>query len=301
MFLGEFSALLASICFSIGPTLNTLAGQRVNPSTVNRTRLLITLVLLVIPHWLTQGVPFPVNGGATNWVFLSLSGLFALIIGDTLMFAAFNAIGTRLTMLIFCLSPVFSSLMALFLLDEKLTSLQMVGILVTLTGIAWVVTDSNNGVSVSETWKIGARGFWLAFGASFFHAAGSIAAKQGLAGDFPAISAHMMRTLVSLILIMFPLLLRRQVCSTVLELREKSDVMKYLFWGAVFGPVLGVWSSLFAIQHTNVGIATSLTSLSPVWLLPVGHYFFKERIGVPAVMGSLVAVMGVAIMLVSPG
>jgi drug/metabolite transporter (DMT)-like permease len=295
-YLSEISALLASICFSIGPTLNTLAGQRLSIATVNRVRLMAALGLLIIPHWVTQGVPFPTNGLPVNWIFMGLSGLFSLVLGDTLLFAAFKTIGTRLTMLIASLIPVFSALLAWFLLAERLTVMQTAGIGVTLTGVAWVVLDRQNGSGLTRDRRVYFRGFMLAFGAAFFHAIGYIASKKGLSGDFPAISAHMIRTIISLGIIMLPMLARRQTRSMVQELRQQPGAMKFILWGAFFGPLLGMWLALYAIQTINVGIATSLTALPPIWLLPVGRYFFKEKIGVRAIFGSLLAIMGVILM-----
>jgi drug/metabolite transporter (DMT)-like permease len=297
-YLGEASALLASVCFSIGPTFNTLAGKRVSVATLNLIRLLTALLLLIVLHWLTRGIPFPFNGQPENWIFMGLSGLFSLVIGDSLLFAAFAAIGTRLSMLIASLIPVFSSLLAWFLLDEKLTTFQATGVLVTITGVAWVVLDRSNGSGEVKDQKLYHRGLLLAFGAAFFHAVGAIASKKGLSSDFPAISAHMIRTLISLLLILVLILLQGQASRPILELRQEPGAIKFLFWGAFFGPLLGMWLSLLAIQNTNVGVATSLTSLPPVWLLLIGRYFFQEKIGMRAVVGSLVAVTGVAIIFI---
>jgi len=297
-YLGEIAALLTSICFAIGPTFNTLAGQRVSNTTVNRVRLSLTLVLLIIPHWLLEGVPFPVNGRPENWLFMGLSGLLGLVIGDSLLFAAFVTIGTRLTMLISCLMPVFSSLMAWVVLNESLTELQVVGIVVTISGVGWVVFDPNNESAGVRDRKAFVRGALLALTAAFFHAAGTIAAKRGMGDGFPTLSAHMIRTGTSLVLILLPLLLPHRAKQTIQELRGRPEALKYLFWGAIFGPLLGMWLSLYSIQNANVGIATSLSSLSPIWLLPVGRFFFHEKIGGRAVLGSLVAVIGAAIIFI---
>jgi len=66
--------------------------------------------------------------------------------------------------------------------------------------------------------------------------------------------------------------------------------------GALAGPFLGVWLSLVAIQHTSVGIASTLMSLPPIFLLPVGMIIFKERIGWRAVVGTVLAISGVAVL-----
>jgi len=41
-------------------------------------------------------------------------------------------------------------------------------------------------------------------------------------------------------------------------LREKPQVIRLLALGALVGPVLGVSSSLLAVQHVEIGVASTL-------------------------------------------
>ncbi|MEX1071215.1 MAG: EamA family transporter, partial [Anaerolineales bacterium] len=66
--------------------------------------------------------------------------------------------------------------------------------------------------------------------------------------------------------------------------------------GAIAGPVIGVWFSLAAVKYTEVGIASTLMALPPIFLLAIGHFFFKEKITVRAVVGTMIALLGVAIL-----
>jgi drug/metabolite transporter (DMT)-like permease len=297
-YLGEISALLASICFSIGPTLNTFAGQRVSVNTVNRARLVIALGLLVIPHWLVLGVPIPLQAPAERWVWLGLSGLCGLVLGDTLLFLGFSLIGTRLSMLVATLVPVLSSILAWAFLGERLAWVQAAGILTTLLGVAWVMSDRNGVRGQIQDRAAFRRGIQFTLAAAFIHSIGNILAKKGLVGDFPALSGHVMRVTVSLVIILGVMLLQRQLRPTLSELKAEPSSLRYILWGAVFGPTLGMWLSLFAIQNTEVGVASSLTALPPIWLLPIGHYLFSEKISLRSVAGSLVAVAGVVLIFV---
>lgn len=64
------------------------------------------------------------------------------------------------------------------------------------------------------------------------------------------------------------------------------------------GPVLGVWLSLIAVQKAPVGIASTLMSLTPIFLLPVGYFMFSETIGFRAIVGTLIAVVGTVLLFV---
>jgi drug/metabolite transporter (DMT)-like permease len=69
--------------------------------------------------------------------------------------------------------------------------------------------------------------------------------------------------------------------------------------GVVFGPISGVWLSLVSVKMTDVGIATTLTSLSPVFILPFAWAIEKERITLRGCLGAIVAVGGVAMLVAS--
>lgn len=65
--------------------------------------------------------------------------------------------------------------------------------------------------------------------------------------------------------------------------------------GALTGPFLGVWCSMIAVQQAQVGIASTLMSLPPIILIPLSCWIFKERISPRAVLGTLVALAGAAL------
>ncbi len=49
-----------------------------------------------------------------------------------------------------------------------------------------------------------------------------------------------------------------QAGATLRTLREKPQVIRLLALGALVGPVLGVSSSLLAVQHAEIGVASTL-------------------------------------------
>jgi len=52
--------------------------------------------------------------------------------------------------------------------------------------------------------------------------------------------------------------------------------------------------SLVAITRAPMGVAATLMSLSPIVLLPVSHFFFREKVGGHAILGTLLALAGAA-------
>jgi drug/metabolite transporter (DMT)-like permease len=88
----------------------------------------------------------------------------------------------------------------------------------------------------------------------------------------------------------------RKARETISRVRQQPKVLSWLLTAAITGPVLGASLSLFALQHTQVGIASTLIALPPVILLPVNWLVFKEKFDWGAVIGTLIAIGGVALL-----
>jgi drug/metabolite transporter (DMT)-like permease len=89
---------------------------------------------------------------------------------------------------------------------------------------------------------------------------------------------------------------QKQVGKTFTSIREQPIALAWVAFGATFGPVIGVSASLLAVQHTEIGIASTLMALPPVFMLPVSYFVFKERFGWQAIAGTLLAIVGVALL-----
>ncbi len=295
-FIGEIAALITSLCFAATATFFTLAGRQVGSVVVNRTRLVLAVVLLGATHWLVLGRPLPLDAAPARWLWLGASGVIGLAIGDAFLFQAFLWIGPRLTMLMMSLAPVITALLGWAFLGERLNALQVLGIGIALGGTAWVIAEQNPANGDRAPNRHFGRGLLFGLGAATGQAVGLILAKRGLVGDFPALSGNVIRMTAATLALWTVTLLQGQAGPTVARLRARPQALRFLLLGAVSGPFLGVWASLFAIQHALVGVASTLMSLTPVWLLPIGWLVFRERFGRQAIFGTLLAILGVAIL-----
>lgn len=297
-FLGQIAALGTSFCWSATSIFFTMSGRQVGSIIVNRTRLVLAVAIVALMHLATQGTLVPVGAGLDRWGLMGLSGAIGFVIGDSLLFQAFVLVGPRLSMLMMALAPVMSVLLGWVFLGEKLTGLELAGIALAVSGIALVVTDRPRNGEREEQPRPERFGAGLLFGlgGALGQAGGLMFSKMGLAGDFPALSGSMMRLIVATTLIWAITLARGQARPSVEALRAHPRALLAITGGAVFGPFLGVWLSLIAVQRAPIGIASTLMSLAPIILLPVGRILFDERIGLRAVGGTLVAVAGSALL-----
>lgn len=294
-FIGEIASLLTSVFFSIGPTYFTLAGRLVGSVVVNRSRLVVALGYLLIAHLVIYGTLLPLDAAPDRWLWLGLSGLIGFVLGDAALFQAFVVIGTRLTMLIFAVNPIIAALLGWLVLDENLRGTQILGMVITLAGIAWVMLERSNPAQRELTPKAYATGIVLAVLAGAGQAIGAVTAKLGLYGDFPTLSGQIIRVSIAAVAIWILTFISRKARVTYQTLKSQPKAVSYILIASFLGPFLGVFFSLLAIQNTKIGIASTLMSLQPIILIPIGYYYFKETITVRAIIGTIVTLVGVAV------
>lgn len=300
--LGEIAALLTALCYSISSIFFTFAGRKYGPLVTNRLRLVVAILLLGIIHWFVYGSPLPYNAGLDRWFWLGISGIVGLAIGDIFLFQTYISLGPRLGLLFLSLSPALASFLAWLLLGESLSAGNILGIALTLAGIAWVVLETNNkekttmGFNLVAPHTIRGKGIIAGLIAATGQALGVVFAKFGLKNNFPALSANVIRMTAAFLALWLVTIIQRQVISTVQQANYQRSGMLYILGGAFFGPLIGVSLSLFAIQNTNIGIASTIIALPPIFLLAIGYFIFKEHISLQAFAGTLIAVVGVGLL-----
>ncbi|UCC11763.1 MAG: DMT family transporter [candidate division WOR-3 bacterium] len=290
-YFGELAALGTASCWSFGSMAFTIASRRFGYWSVNILRLAVALILLVTAKWIITGSPFLPEVTAYHWFWFGLSGIIGFILGDTLLFKSFALIGARLAMLMMSLVPVFGTLIAWIFMNEILGVTKIIAILVTLSGITWVVLSKTNLGLKKHHYLIG---IVCGIGGAAGQAIGLVLSKKGLVNGFSPLTGNIVRTLVASMGIWMIALFQGKIPHTVSLLKDKKGAAA-MSSGAFLGPFLGVWLSLIAVQHTYVGIATTLMALPPVFLIPLSRWIFKERITTGAVLGTILAVSGVAL------
>jgi drug/metabolite transporter (DMT)-like permease len=293
-FIGEIAGIFTSLFFAINAIIITKAVQQVGSIISNRTRVAFALLYLIILNAILFRQPLPVSAEPQRWAWLSLSGIIGLALGDVFLFQSYYALGPRLGTLLLSLSTIFGALEAWIFFGESLRLGQIIGIALTLGGIVWVILERGDGKLPASRSK--AIGIFFGVLGALGQATGLVFSKQGMLGNFSPISGNVIRMLAAAIALWLVTILQKQAGKTVQTLRENPTACKLLMAAALVGPVIGVSLSLLAVQNTAVGVASVLTSLSPIFILPISHFFFKEKLGWQAVAGTFLAMIGVAVL-----
>ena len=313
VYTGQAAGVATSGLWTATSLLFTAAAQRLGAVAMNAIRITFACALLAITHRLLYGrwLPDAVGGQVA---FLAASGVVGLSLGDLALFASFVEIGPRRAMLVMTTAPIFAALFGWFALGETLGWLGLMGMALTVGGVAWVVAERPKTlVTPGDTHpKRRVRGVILALIGSACQAGGLWLSKQGMGHGWLPDDEHLSAQAATLVRMLFawmgmlPILAiyahreakRRRAGLYPERVGSRRAGLIFAFCGSVTGPFLGVWMSLVAADHASLGVAQTCCSLSPVLILPFAATIHKEHISYRAIIGAIVAVAGVALLFV---
>jgi len=298
--IGETAAIVTACLWTINSILFASAGKKIGSLSVNAYRILMAVGFLGITHIIFLGSLLP-TASSEQWFWIGLSGIVGLGIGDFGLFAAFVIIGPRRSVLIMSLSPIFAALSAYFILGEILSPLIITGITVTLIGVIFVILEKEeNSDERPISKKLKTWGVFLAFIGAIGQGLGLVFAKKGMWLD-PSImmnplSVTFVRLIMGALFIWTYVIVMRRLPEVRKALKSKKG-MEQTAAGAFIGPFVGVTLSIVAVAYTQAGIAQTLMSLMPVFIIPAIWVLYKQKTSWRGMMGAIVAVIGVAILL----
>lgn len=299
--IGETAAIFAAVLWTANAILFSAAGRRIGSVGVNAFRILVAVAFLGVTHIIILGTLVPA-ANSSQWLWLGVSGIVGLGIGDFALFAAYVIIGPKRSLLLMALAPVSSVLAGYVILNETLGPLALFGIAITLIGIVIVILEKKedeNDFKIEEGKKT--YGFILGVIAAVGQGVGLVISKYGMVtvADDPnvpldSLSATLIRMIIGAIFIWICIMAVGRLPRTINSLKDKQ-ALKLTSAGAFVGPFLGVWLSMVAITFTQAGIAMTLMSLMPVVVIPAVWLTHREKTSFRSIVGAMIAVVGVAI------
>jgi drug/metabolite transporter (DMT)-like permease len=305
-YLGEICALSTALCWTGSTASFAVASRAAGPLPSNQFRLLVAVPVLLAIAWLATGLPWPMQLPQDRLVLLVLSGLFGLVLGDLGLFHALATIGPRHSSVVMATWPLFAMLIALGA-GDSFTAGMLFGAGLLMTGVLLVLLRSQEGTAWNP--NLTTRQLWIGVAAALFaalgQASGVVLARLAMAvgPDLPEgvlpLHATVVRMVTAVIGLMTVSFLWRRPLAFVAVCRNKNALYAALA-GAAFGPVAGVWLSMVATHHAaNVGVAAALMATTPIFMMPVSAVVYGARIGLAGIAGTVLAVTGAIVLLLT--
>lgn len=319
MFVGEIIALGVAVSWTVTALFAEVGSKRMGSLPLNTVRMTMSLSLLLVTLWLILGVPWPRYADGSTWLWLLLSGVVGYVIGDYCLMQGYIYIGSRFGQLFMTLSAPTAALTGRLLLGEQMRPLAIIGMIITLSGIAMSIL-AKKGDTVGL--KLPRKGVFFAAMAGICQGFGLVLSKIGLQHYDVAIAAAGVAqdAVPDGAVLPIPLFLSVPFAATMIrasiglvgffallvifnrDWKEKLNhavhdrtAMWCVLGATVFGPFVGVSASLLATQYTSTGIAQTLFALTPVLILAPAAWIFRQKVTIREVVGAAISVCGVCL------
>lgn len=293
-FAGELAALGTAGCWAVGSNLFAAAGRRMTSPILNRLRITVAVVFLASALLAIRGAPWPTWATGSQIALLAASGVVGFVFGDGWYFRSLVILGPGRAALLGSASPLFTALIGVPVLGERLGAQAWTGMALTIGGIAWVLNERrrHEHASLEGSALVGVvAGLLGAVGQSVGYVISKLALRTGL----DPLSATVIRVDAALVGVWTLALVQGAVPATLAALRDRRAA-SFMVGGAFFGPFLGVTLSLTALHFIEAGVAASITAVYPVLTLLISARFHREPLTARALLGALVAVAGVVLL-----
>ncbi len=288
----EIAALAAALLWSTGSLFGAEPARILGTFAFNRIRMSMALVALTAMTLLRGGfasVPFEALA------LLLGSGFVGIFVGDSLFYMAVNRIGPRRCNILFTLNAPFAAMLGFMVFAERLSLLVLLGVVLVPFGIFLAIAFGKRAANQHRWEHVHgslAAGIGLALGAALCQALGSVLARPALHAGMDPVAAGAIRMALAAFLLWNTLWFKGQAH------RQKGAVTPRLLWlsfgNATVSMILGTPLLLYALRHGPVGVVSTLSALSPVFILPWIWLITKERPAAGAWVGAMIAVAGVA-------
>lgn len=297
------AAILTTLLFACSAVTGQRVAVKLGGAWGNLLRLSIaTLVLGGLVLLLT---PNEIRGASFRWFFVS--GLIGFGLGDVALFAAYERIGSRLTILLnLCLAPFFAMALEWLWLGNAVGFKVVLCAALVLAGVAMAVGQGPGARSRTDLrgrYGVGLlaaviAGFGQGTGAVISRKAEAVAIELGASGS--GITAAFQRVVAGLLFSAAAVLIVRFVGSKAERETWRTPldrrVLPWLFGAALFGPVVGVSCFQWALQDLESGIVLAVVALTPIAMMPLAMWSEGDRPSPLALGGAALAVTGVVLL-----
>jgi drug/metabolite transporter (DMT)-like permease len=289
---GELAALSVAFIWTSSALLFEVATNRLGVLAVNVIRLFMAFLMLCALCFIQRGIAFPIDASNSQWIYLSLSGIIGFIFGDWCLLKSFELSGSRISMLFLAANPAIAAVLGFLFISETIGLMALIAMIITFTGIVLAVFARNKEGNA----PISMKGILYGLGAALGQAIGIILSKKGM-GNYNAFAATQIRVFAALIVFIVYLLLNKQFLEVLSSFKQRNT-MVVLTIASFLGTCLGVGLSLFAIQHANAGVASSIMSIVPILIIFPSILFLKQKTSIGEIVGAIVSVVGVTLFFV---
>ncbi len=289
MLRGQIMALCAAMLNAVGTTFFSRMGGKFKSDMICYVRSFLAvpmamILVFILDGGLPEGYPWQTYAVAFG------SGVIGYFLCDYFLFKSIVGLGARETSVIMTLNPALTAVLSFFIFGEALAGKQILGMAVTVLGVALMILGSKGEDPKDRTISLRAGILFAALGA-VLQSVADITAKTA-ASTMPSATTSLVRLTGGLVAwFVFGCFRKKEYRAQLAAFRDWRYVAMMVFATAA-GPVFAMTLSIGAMELIPVGVVKSLVQTSPLFLIPI-DLLMKKRFSALSVMGTLISVAGV--------
>lgn len=225
-----------------------------------------------------------------NVLWLTASSASGIMIGSLTYIATIQYTGPRISALLFTTASPFALALGFSFRGEAVTLTQAAGVGLIVAGITLAMTGPGQ-----EEGARNPKPLWIGIGlglaTAFAQALGSLLARPAMLAGADPVAAMVVRSGTGALFFIALLSLPAFRPAT---LPSRAEVRQIGF-SALAGMVVGMSFLMAALARGDVGIVTTLSSTTPILILPMVWAVYRRMPGPLAWIGAALAVLGTAL------
>lgn len=280
-------SLAAAAAFAASAMFIDSVSGRVGPLQLSRWQmslafLMTAMIVAVTGGWQTLDLSMV--------LWLTASSASGIMVGSLTYIATIQYTGPRISALLFTTASPFALALGFGFRGETVTVMQAAGVGLIVAGIALAVMGPKQDEGARTP-----KPLWIGIGlglvTSFAQALGSLLARPAMLEGADPVAAMVVRSgtgaLFFIALLALPAFRPTALPSRV-EIRQ-------IGFSALAGMVVGMSFLMAALARGDVGIVTTLSSTTPILILPMVWAVYRRMPGPLAWVGAAMAVLGTAL------
>jgi drug/metabolite transporter (DMT)-like permease len=280
-------SLAAAAAFAASAMFIDSVSGRVGPLQLSRWQMSLAFLMTAVTVAVTGGWR-TLDLEMILW--LTASSASGIMVGSLTYIATIQYTGPRISALLFTTASPFALALGFGFRDETVTLTQSAGVGLIVAGIALAVMGPKQDEGARTP-----KPLWIGIGlglvTSLAQALGSLLARPAMLEGADPVAAMVVRSgtgaLFFIALLALPAL-------RPAALPSRSEVRQIGF-SALAGMVVGMSFLMAALARGDVGIVTTLSSTTPILILPMVWAVYRRIPGPLAWVGAALAVLGTAL------
>ena len=304
--LGYLLAFMAMFVSSLSNFPFTDAARKWGSVALNHYRLVVAFIVLTILCMAIDRISIVelFNGPSLNqYIFIGLSGVLGLAVGDYFGFHAMSILGVRLSSIFNTIAPGATLLFGLVMLNESMSLTGVMGMAISIGGMIWFLTSGSKDEEKPPASKHGSIRKGILFGvlAGLCQGFHIVIAKKGFLDTSYTISplhATWIRIFAAMVTYYtFTIARGRLHKDVVVVVRNGKEILTKVTLATIWGLVLSIALVMWSITLCKVAAVQTIISLIPIVVVPMTFVIYKEKMTFRAMIAAAVSVTGVMVLI----